>query len=58
MGVVLWCGFVFGGLGPGEVGFWGGFGKGGAVVEVAGEEEVGGWCEEAGHWGDGVDFGR
>ena len=55
---MLWSGFVFGGLGPGEVGLWGGFGEGGAVVEVTGEEEVGGWCVEAGHWGDGVDFGR
>ena len=32
---------VFGWLGKGFVGVRGGFGKGGTVVEVAGQEEVG-----------------
>ena len=37
---------VGGGLGPGEVGVWGGFGGRGAVVEIAGEDEVGCWGVE------------
>ena len=37
-------------LRPGGVGIRGGFGGRGAVVEVAGEDEVGCWSEETGHW--------
>lgn len=46
VGVVSRVGGVGDGLGPGFVGAGGGWGVGGAVVEVAEEEEVGGGVEE------------
>lgn len=54
---MLWCRGVFCGLWVGEVGGWRRVGAGGAVVEVAGDDEVSCGGVDACHWGDGIGFG-